>query len=881
MNIGKVHSHKKLFAQVVLLGLPTILLAFYALKLGNEYKEILNNDWVNQTLFFGSGLVAGLFFYSFRFRFVTTAAVLVGVLYIGYKVISNVTLGEFDAFYIGIKFFLFAFLFSLGWFTGYGFSRARYYTIAWSIFLLVVMIMIVSQIPEVKARTIIMYFIPVLAYSFYIIYMSELIRNMNEDEPSFVWYIMKRFAAFGIVAALAIFGLLFWFDGEFKGIEKEWGGGGKAKEGKGSGGNNMTKQDKDGGVSTQNSMGLDGRNNQDKDKNKRLVFVSKLDSYFNDGKTPNPLYYITDYFTKFDTETQQFEIDSAMPYKDHFNPDPSKTPLYFTKTDTSVLRNMLATKMRKVINAEVYKVYLSSHSFTAPSTAFFVQPIAVPKEDTGKYRSAYRAKMNVSALNSAYFVYNPAGNKELERFQEERFAELRSVKDYAGMPQDFMKYYTFMPKGNDYDSIGRLAREIVSKAGATSYVDKIVALRNYFLAKDENNLPTYYYSDNPGVPGMPSANKLTYFLFQSKKGYCAYYAGATLFLLRALGIPSRVATGFLTVNRSAKNPGWYFFYEDQAHAWVQAYFPGYGWIDFDTTVPNREQQEAPQPDETPPLTMDRAWLVANGKVMSLDTAKRTMRISMSKMVYWDDPYDLTHNVPVNLDVKVAKFTKDTGIASMSDVKVGNEVVAVSYAEAFKKLPPREGDSTMGIISRFPDPAPIDEVKIMASEEEKKDEPKEVVDNTPFNWQRGFWILVGSVGLILLLVFSTPWLIFRYLHAKATSQSGDVKQKAYNKFMAATYYLNQVGYNRGDKTTLQFAKEIVDPTFKTQFATFMNTYLKTKYSSQPLDTYDEKVVGMFYPRIWQEVSTKIPFKTRFARFLNVYRTISFFVKPKLK
>ena len=214
-----------------------------------------------------------------------------------------------------------------------------------------------------------------------------------------------------------------------------------------------------------------------------MVFVSKLDNYFNDGKTPNPLYYITDYFTKFDTETQTFEIDSSMPYKDHFNPDPSKIPLYFTKTDTTVLRQMMATKMRKTINAEVYKIYLSSHSFTAPATAFFVQPISVPKEDSGKFKSAYRAKMNVSALNSAYFVYNPAGDKNLEKFQEERFAELRNVKDYADMPQDFMKYYTFMPRSAEYDSIKALAKQIVSKAGAKSYVDQIVALRNYFLAK--------------------------------------------------------------------------------------------------------------------------------------------------------------------------------------------------------------------------------------------------------------------------------------------------------------------------------------------------------------------------------------------------------------
>ena len=58
-----------------------------------------------------------------------------------------------------------------------------------------------------------------------------------------------------------------------------------------------------------------------------------------------------------------------------------------------------------------------------------------------------------------------------------------------------------------------------------------------------------------------------YFLFENRKGYCAYYAGATLFMLRSLGIPSRIAVGFLTVDRSGgKNKGWYWYYADQAHA---------------------------------------------------------------------------------------------------------------------------------------------------------------------------------------------------------------------------------------------------------------------------------------------------------------------------
>ncbi len=236
---------------------------------------------------------------------------------------------------------------------------------------------------------------------------------------------------------------------------------------------------------------------------------------------------------------------------------------------------------------------------------FRCQPIGVPPEYRDQYRSAYRAKMWVSDLNSAYFIYNPAGDPMLEEFQEQRFNKLRKVTDFRGLESRFMSYYTFMPRDTDYHKITRLAQTIT--ANAETPIDKMLAIRNYFLSKDEFGQPLFKYSDNPGIPGIPSANKLNYFLFDNRKGYCAYYAGATLFMLRALGIPSRIAAGFLTIDRSSKNPGWYWFYEDQAHAWVQVYFPGYGWMDFDTTIPDVNTQQASQPDQTPPLDMQQVY----------------------------------------------------------------------------------------------------------------------------------------------------------------------------------------------------------------------------------------------------------------------------------
>jgi hypothetical protein len=245
------------------------------------------------------------------------------------------------------------------------------------------------------------------------------------------------------------------------------------------------------------------------------VFVAKLDNFFKDNRTPNPLYFTAYYYTKFDTLTQAFEIDSTMPDNDLFRPDPSKIPIYFAKSDSTVIKNTHATLNRKVVTTEVYKVLLAPDEYIAPSTAFFCQPIPVADEYKEQYKSAYRAKMWVSDLNSAYFIYNPAGNPVLEQFQEQRFEALRSVKDFSGADKKLMDYYTFMPSNKDYDSLRALALRIT--ANAKTPIDKMIAIRDYFLSKDEFGQPLFKYSIIPVFPVFPvQANSIIFCLRTEK-----------------------------------------------------------------------------------------------------------------------------------------------------------------------------------------------------------------------------------------------------------------------------------------------------------------------------------------------------------------------------
>jgi len=119
--------------------------------------------------------------------------------------------------------------------------------------------------------------------------------------------------------------------------------------------------------------------------------------------------------------------------------------------------------------------------------------------------------------------------------------------------------------------IAKLAAEIT--ASAPSNYDKAVALERY--------LSTHfvYTLDLPGsVPEDPLAN----FLFERKKGHCEYFASSMAVMLRSLRIPSRIVTGFHGGEYNDLT-GQYVVRARDAHSWVEAYFPGSGWISFDPT----------------------------------------------------------------------------------------------------------------------------------------------------------------------------------------------------------------------------------------------------------------------------------------------------------
>lgn len=90
-----------------------------------------------------------------------------------------------------------------------------------------------------------------------------------------------------------------------------------------------------------------------------------------------------------------------------------------------------------------------------------------------------------------------------------------------------------------------------------------------------------FYSYSLAPPHSRYGSAYAAFLFDTRSGYCQHFAGAMALLLRFNGVPARVAVGFTSGEKSG--PDIYTVTTNNAHAWVEAYFPTKGWVAFDPT----------------------------------------------------------------------------------------------------------------------------------------------------------------------------------------------------------------------------------------------------------------------------------------------------------
>jgi len=197
------------------------------------------------------------------------------------------------------------------------------------------------------------------------------------------------------------------------------------------------------------------------------------------------------------------------------------------------------------------------------SNVFFLAPVA----------RLLQGNYSLLSMDSGDAVFDLDPEHPLNRYEatsdiaQPSAGELRAAaSDY---PPDIQLNYLQLPPVDV--RVVSLAREIT--ASAQNNYDKTTAVDRYLRTHFGYTLQL-----PRTVPRDPVAN----FLFERKQGHCEYFASAMAIMLRTLGIPSRVVNGFRTGEFNDLTAQ-YLVRASNAHSWVEAYFPGYGWISFDPT----------------------------------------------------------------------------------------------------------------------------------------------------------------------------------------------------------------------------------------------------------------------------------------------------------
>ncbi|MGH2370758.1 MAG: transglutaminaseTgpA domain-containing protein, partial [Chloroflexota bacterium] len=163
-------------------------------------------------------------------------------------------------------------------------------------------------------------------------------------------------------------------------------------------------------------------------------------------------------------------------------------------------------------------------------------------------------------------------------------ASVEELRAATGDYPDWVQRFTQLP---DTPQRVRDLSTALTRRAPTNY-DKAVAIEQF--------LRRYPYTLDVKAP-PPDRDAVEYFLFDLKQGYCDYFATTMVVLLRAQGIPARIATGYVAGkfdNETRK----FIVTEEEAHSWPEVYFPNYGWMAFEPSgyrppIVRPEQSVAP------------------------------------------------------------------------------------------------------------------------------------------------------------------------------------------------------------------------------------------------------------------------------------------------
>ncbi|MGH9277989.1 MAG: transglutaminase TgpA family protein, partial [Acidimicrobiales bacterium] len=140
----------------------------------------------------------------------------------------------------------------------------------------------------------------------------------------------------------------------------------------------------------------------------------------------------------------------------------------------------------------------------------------------------------------------------------------------ASVPDDIANRYLALPEAFP-TRITALAQQVT--AGTATPYEKARRLQDWFRSG--------YFTYSLNIGAGHDTDAMERFLFESRHGYCEQFAGTYAAMARALGLPARVAVGF--VPGRVQSDGRYHVAGKDAHAWPEVYIAGYGWVAFEPT----------------------------------------------------------------------------------------------------------------------------------------------------------------------------------------------------------------------------------------------------------------------------------------------------------
>jgi len=155
-------------------------------------------------------------------------------------------------------------------------------------------------------------------------------------------------------------------------------------------------------------------------------------------------------------------------------------------------------------------------------------------------------------------------------------------------PQWVLERYLQVPE-NLPERVAVKAREVTT--GAETPYEQAVLIQQYL-----RTFPTDF--SVPTTP--PGRDTVDFFLFDVQRGYFDYHASAMAVMLRTMGVPSRVATGYVIDPLTKDDGNTYRLTQRNAFAWPEVYFPAIGWVEFSPspsqpTIPRRSDAPTAQP----------------------------------------------------------------------------------------------------------------------------------------------------------------------------------------------------------------------------------------------------------------------------------------------